>query len=186
MKECFITKEFNLPGPISKIQAKEEVVVYSDDENEVNLRRCMKKKFYDQKICRHLCSKTLVLETKRRVPFSPCESICFELTRSFDSAGEVCPTQKYCPRGCPCPYYECEKFEKRQTMIPAFDLQKNSTDTKISDVKHSNKYVKMIVGRWEDKNKKIKYAIIFSNLKSDAEKISIDGSNSLFSYEGVQ
>ena len=124
MKQCYETKKFIIPEPISKIAPVEQKVVkFSKEENDVNLHRCQKKKFYDQKICRHLCSTTLVLTTTRTNPISPCETICFELTRSFDSAGEICPFQKYCPAGCPCPYYECEKIELPQKFIPVFDLQ---------------------------------------------------------------
>ena len=78
---------------------KKKEVVFSKDENDVNLRRCKKKKFYDAKKCRHLCSETLVLKSRKSVAISPCEMICFQLTRSFDSAGEVCPFEKYCPTG---------------------------------------------------------------------------------------
>ena len=48
--------------------------------------------------------------------------MCFHLTKSSDAAGEVCPFQKYCRKGCPCPYYECEKVESRQKLTPVFDF----------------------------------------------------------------
>ena len=124
MKQCHETREFILPEPISLIKAKEtEMLVFSNEENQVNLRRCKKKKFLDQKVCRHLCSNTLILKSMRTHSITPCESICFELTKSFDSAGDVCPTEKYCRNGCPCPFYQCEKTEKDQKFIPVFDLK---------------------------------------------------------------
>ena len=124
MKQCYETEEFFLPKPVSKIEhANDTHLVFSEEENDVNLRRCQKKQFYDQKICRHLCSETLVLESMRTKPISPCESICFELTRTAESSGQVCPSQKYCPLGCPCPHYECEKTDSRQKFVPVFDLE---------------------------------------------------------------
>ena len=114
MKRCYETKEFILPEPVSKIDQKEsKPLIFTKEENEVNRIRCQKKQFYNQKMCRHLCSSTLVLKSTWTNPKSTCESICFVLTRSFDSAGEVCPTQKYCRKGCPCPFYECEKLTSR-------------------------------------------------------------------------
>ena len=132
MKQCHETEEFLLPQPVSKIEVKEAKPshTFSEMENEVNLRRCQKKKFYDAKICRHLCSKTLVLKSTRSNPTSPCESICYQLTRSFDSAGEVCPTEKYCRNGCPCPHYQCEKIVSNETLIPVFDLKRKTRSVK--------------------------------------------------------
>ena len=129
MKQCHQTKEFILPEPVSKIEDNQPApLVFTDEENEVNLIRCQKKKFYDAKICRHICSNSLVLESTRTNAISPCESICFELTRSFDSAGDVCPGEKYCINGCPCPYYKCEKLDDSpQKLIPAFDLRESET-----------------------------------------------------------
>ena len=125
MRQCKATEEFILPKPISLMKQEEtELMEFSDDENKVNLRRCRKKKFLDQKVCRHLCSNTLILKSTRTHPITPCESICFELTRSSDSAGDVCPSEIYCKNGCPCPFYKCEKTERDQKYIPAFDLEK--------------------------------------------------------------
>ena len=128
MRKCRETGKFNLFYRTAIIERGEkDDAVFSEEENNLNLRRCQKKQFYDQSVCRHLCSKTLVLESTKTVPFSPCELICFELTRSFDSAGEVCPNQKYCSNGCPCPFYNCEKFEWQQKLIPVFDLEKGTS-----------------------------------------------------------
>ena len=128
MKKCYETKQFKLPVRISQIeQQKKPAEKFTEEENKINLLRCQKKKFYDTKICRHLCSKTLVLESTRNNPISPCESICFQLTRSFDSAGAVCPTEQYCPTGCPCPHYQCEKNNSPQKLIPTFNLEEEET-----------------------------------------------------------
>ena len=80
----------------------------------------------DQFICRRLCSKSVILEARGNKPVSPCERMCFELTRTNDFAGEVCPFEKYCPRGCPCDFYNCAKIVNEQTLVPLWDL-KNST-----------------------------------------------------------
>lgn len=126
MKRCHQTQKFVLPEPVSLINPKEtEQIEFSEEENKENLRRCKKKKFYDQKVCRHLCSNTLVLKSTRTHPITPCESICFELIRSSASAGDVCPSEKYCKKGCPCPFYKCEKTDKDQKFIPVFNLKKS-------------------------------------------------------------
>ena len=83
----------------------------------------------DRNICRHLCSKTLVLESTRNKAFSRCDQICFQLTRTHDFAGDVCPFEKYCATGCPCPFYKCEKVVNEQTLIPVWDL-KNGKEIK--------------------------------------------------------
>lgn len=182
MKQCHETEEFILPAPVVKIEAQKAAsLVFSTEENEVNLLRCQKKKFYDQKICRHLCSKTLVLESTRTNPISPCESMCFELTRSSDSAGEVCPTQKYCPYGCPCPFYDCEKIQSRQKMVPVFDLRKNSTHSDLSEL---HKDSQMITGRWSHRQNLPKQEfpkITFSDLKGSSKEIN--NLDLLFPYE---
>ena len=130
MKRCFQTKTFILPEPVSLLERNPpELLEFDEEENEVNFRRCRKKKFYDQKICRHLCSRTIYLESSRSSSFSPCDLMCFQLTRSFESAGEVCPFQKYCAKGCPCPSYNCEKVAgSRQKFIPLLDLKKSKTN----------------------------------------------------------
>ena len=183
MKQCFETEEFILPEPVSPYErAKPTPLIFSREESEVNRLRCQKKQFYDQKICRHLCSKTLVLELARANPFSPCESMCFELTRSSDSAGEVCPFQKYCPRGCPCPYYQCEKLNDRQTMIPAFDLEKAETieikelTLKFNFTDLETKSINSVTGRWEDSDSKFtEFSLAFADFTStNATKIEMN------------
>lgn len=125
MQQCHETREFKQPVPVSKIQPIQiKPVVFNVEENEVNLRRCQKKRFFDTKICRHLCSTTLVLESKRTSPVNSCEQMCHELTRSSESSGDICPFQKYCKDGCPCQYYNCEKLsDDDQTQIPVWDLE---------------------------------------------------------------
>ena len=136
MKQCHETTNFTLLSSRTKIVEKnKKIIEFTEEENGINHRRCKKKKFYDAKICRHLCSTTLVLESRKRKPVSPCESICYELTRSFNSAGEICPMQKYCKNGCPCSFYKCEKSTAMdQKYIPAFDLQQ-STRLKLDKIK---------------------------------------------------
>lgn len=153
MKKCKETKKFILPQQISKIELNEnELKVFSVEENEVNLRRCKKKKFYDAKICRHLCSKTLVLETTRTNSISPCESICYVLTRSFDSAGDVCPGEKYCQNGCPCLYYECEKLDaSHQKLIPVFNLRKSVSENGKDASKTDDINDELITNRWTNR-----------------------------------
>ena len=130
MKQCHATREFILPDAVSKIEhVKAAPLIFTDEENDVNLYRCQKKRFYDQKVCRHICSNTLVLKSTRTTSISPCESMCFELTKSSEAAGEVCPFQKYCQKGCPCPYYECEKLESPQKLVPVFDLRKSDNSS---------------------------------------------------------
>jgi hypothetical protein len=82
----------------------------------------------DARLCRHLCSTTLVLKTKTNTVFSNCEVICFELTRTL--AGEICPYEKYCPNGCPCKQYQCEKLINEQEYIPVWNL-KEKTKTSV-------------------------------------------------------
>ena len=72
----------------------------------------------------HCCSQSLVLESTTNKAFPPCDQICFELTRSHDFAGEVCPFEKYCQRGCPCLFYQCEKIDNEQTLVPVWDLKR--------------------------------------------------------------
>ena len=103
MRECYETKSFTLPQPVSKIrQVKGAPLEFSKDDNEANLRLCQKKNFYDQKTCRHLCSNTIILESTTTIAVSPCESMCFGLTKTSQSGEQICPTQNLCPTGCPC------------------------------------------------------------------------------------
>ena len=184
MKQCHETKEFILPEPVSKIQPpKHSPFIFSEEENEVNLVRCKKKRFYDQKICRHLCSTTLVLESTRANSISPCESMCFQLTRSSDTAGEVCPFQKYCQKGCPCPFYDCEKLQSRQKMTPIFDLKQKSEDSYDTFDTKFNGDIQLITKRWEDysPNKHKFSKIVLSDLAGTKKQTNV--SDWLYPYE---
>ena len=189
MRRCRETKKLIIPVGVSEIvEIKKNTAEYTEEDNELNLRRCQKKKFYDTKICRHLCSSTLVLKTTRTKLFSPCESICFELTRSFDSAGEVCPYEKYCKNGCPCPFYKCEKLIKaHQKLVPVFDLQKSETlklDEKKNNQTSENLSVDLITRRWEGRSRNIKkFVIILSDLTGRGMESSLNASDSFSSYE---
>ena len=137
MEECKEKKEFKQPEAVVLIEPKEhKPLIFDEKDNKVNLRRCQKKKFYDASVCRHLCSTTLVLKTKKTSPINNCEEMCFELTRSSELAGEICPFQKYCPNGCPCENYVCDKISaKDQEVIPVWDLEsktnRSHTDSSI-------------------------------------------------------
>ena len=127
LNQCTESKEFVVPEEIAARELpKETQDVFTKRENEINLRRCKKQQFYDSQVCRHLCSTSLVRETWKKPAFSPCENICFELTRTQNSAGQICPFEKYCPNGCPCEHYECEKIPIEQQMVPVWEL-KNKT-----------------------------------------------------------
>ena len=129
MEECKETKQFRKPEPIKKVTPKKQKPLrFNKKDNQVNLRRCKKKKFYDAAICRHLCSSSIILTSKRSSTSNSCEEICFELTRSSES-GEICPFQKYCPDGCPCKNYVCEKISyKDQQEVPVWDLESKTSD----------------------------------------------------------
>ena len=132
MQQCLQTKEFIQPESVLKYKAEENAPqIFDENENKINQRRCMKKNFYDATICRHLCSTSLVLKSKKTTPSKTCEDICFELTRSSKSAAEICPYQKYCAKGCPCKHYVCEKnTEQDQKLIPVWDLESRTMITK--------------------------------------------------------
>ena len=83
----------------------------------------------DQLLCRHLCSQSVVLKSRKTIAVTPCEKMCFELTRSFDNAGEICPSEKYCRKGCPCQFYHCQKIMNEQTLAPTWDLQNAEIST---------------------------------------------------------
>ena len=127
LNQCTESKEFVVPEEVAaRERPKERKYVFTKRENEINLRRCKKQQFYDSQVCRHLCSMSLVREAWKKPAFSPCENICFELTRTQNAAGQICPFEKYCPNGCPCKYYECEKIWREQKMVPVWEL-KNKT-----------------------------------------------------------
>ena len=128
MKQCREAGNFTFPPPPVKIEhGKEEEPHFTEEDNRINLIRCKKQQFYDGKICRHLCSKTLILKSTKKNSKSHCESICFEIARTSDGAGAICPYQKYCINGCPCLHYKCEKTQSVQRMIPVFDLSSSET-----------------------------------------------------------
>ena len=189
MKQCHTTREFILPKAVSKVkQVKASSLEFSQEENEVNLRRCQKKRFYDQKVCRHLCSNTLVLKSTRTHPITPCESICFGLTRTSDAAGEVCPFQKYCPKGCPCPYYQCGKLDSPQKLVPVFELKKSentpmpigsTSNSSLNSAAQSNEIAELIRSEFEEP----KFNILLADFNGQIQPRKTNASDSLFSYE---
>ena len=127
MHQCTDSREFVVPEEVAvKKREKEHPLSFNKRENEINLRRCQKQQFYDAQVCRHLCSQSLVRETWKKEAFTPCENICFELSKTRNSAGEICPFEKYCPNGCPCEHYQCEKITREQMMVPVWELKKQT------------------------------------------------------------
>ena len=147
LHDCIGTGNFTQPAEVA-LPKRENLLplTFTDRENEINQQRCKKQKFYamwfksfimnfvllsgekpkiDRFICRHLCSQSLVLESTTNKAFDRCEEMCFELTRSHNFAGEMCPFEKYCDKGCPCLFYQCEKVVDEQTLIPVWDLKKS-------------------------------------------------------------
>ena len=177
MKQCFQTNEFIFPEPVKEIrQIESEPVVFTEEENQINLRRCQKKKFYHAKECRYLCSTTIVLESTRHKPYSPCESICFELTESSLSAGEICPWEKRCVTGCPCPFYKCEKITKPiQKLTPYFNLKKSESVDSFSFSHYSYWYLGLITRRWSDRwnTEMRKFPIILSDLTGNQDPVKV-------------
>ena len=111
LHNCTASGFFYQPDFISKIIKKEpRLLEFTEAENKMNMRRCEKKKFYDAKICEYLCSQYSVKRSSERENL--CKDVCFTITRSQKTAGEVCPFQKYCINGCPCTHYQCEKEDK--------------------------------------------------------------------------
>lgn len=129
VRQCYETREFKQPELVSKYEPqKTEPLIFNEKDNKVNLRRCKKKKFYDAMLCRHLCSTSLVLKSTTTTSIDNCEEICFELTKSSEFSGAICPYQKYCASGCPCKYYSCDKIsEKDQEVIPVWDLESQTS-----------------------------------------------------------
>ena len=137
-----------------------------------------KKTVKDRYICRQLCSQSLFLESTETRGFNPCEKMCFELTRSYDFAGEVCPFEKYCKRGCPCRFYQCEKIENAQTLVPVWKL----TDGQTIDDKPNGLIRKRMERRVEAEFEK--FPIIFSTLLAQNSKsMSSSETEKLFQHE---
>lgn len=138
----------------------------------------------DRFLCRHLCTKTHVLASKHDETGSPCVMICSELTRSHGLAGEICPFEKYCRGGCPCPFYRCEKVENEQTLVPVWDLRRGKI------IEDKIKSDELITSRMEFSSRIPfkNYPIIFSNLGLNngsitANPMSTNEKNEFYPYE---
>ena len=157
---------------------------FDEKDNRVNLRRCKKNKFYDATVCRHLCSMTLVLKSKKTSQVNGCEKICFELTKSHESAGEICPYQKYCPNGCPCKHYVCDKItENDQERIPVWDLGSKTTE-KPKDV-DMNIYERMKSIKREQETASFNVHLHSFIQKNSSEDIYVK-SGAIFSHERIR
>ena len=210
LHDCIGTGTFTQP-PKVELQEKaiEPPLSFTDRENEINQLRCKKKKFYamffqiikskilhlwinhakDRFICRHLCSQSLVMESTRNKAFSSCEKICFELTRSYYFAGEVCPFEKYCSTGCPCRFYQCEKVENEQTLVPVWDLTESRPNRVLQDLKNEFGLITNRLDVHEGSFRR--FPIVFSNLHAKNETraknlIGARKNNRLFPHECFQ
>ena len=87
----------------------------------------------EMKICSGLCSKI------DENDYAKCNELCRSLMSDTGRIDEICPFEKNCPAGCPCPFYECENIDNRKLNFawyynatdPLFQL-KNDTVTTIS------------------------------------------------------
>jgi len=184
MQKCYQTKEFKQPEPfLNHEQKKLEPLSFDNKENKVNLRRCKKKKFYDATICRHLCSISLVLKSTKTSQISSCEQICFELTKSHELAGEICPYENYCPNGCPCKHYMCEKMtDKDQEVIPVWDL--NSKTDEEPEVVDVNIYERRKDLKRKPKTSRFNVMLHSYNHKNVSEEVFVK-SDVLFPHEWI-
>ena len=121
LHECKSSRVFIQPEPRTKLDQKPKTELsFTKEENFENVRRCKINKFLDAKTCKYLCRQFSAILNQEE---NHCEDLCFTLSRSEKTAGEICPYEKYCPEGCPCPYYDCEKsVADRQKLSPAWDL----------------------------------------------------------------
>ena len=185
MRECYQTREFKQPEPFTEYMPEKPVpITFDSKENKVNLRRCKKKKFYDASICRHLCSMSLVLKSKRTSSINKCDEICFELTRSSEASGKICPYQKYCPNGCPCKHYVCDKItENDQERIPVWDL--GSKTTKEPEDVGMNIYERMKSIKREPETSFFNVKLHSFNQKNSSKEVFVK-SGVLFPHERIR
>ncbi|CAG5110078.1 Oidioi.mRNA.OKI2018_I69.chr2.g4521.t1.cds [Oikopleura dioica] len=84
------------------------------------------------KICADLCPKIHEEDVLK------CQTLCRALLSDGGEIDGVCPFEKTCPHGCPCPFFECESVETREMTFgwyynetdPLFELKKNAPLTK--------------------------------------------------------
>ena len=99
----FVFPEHNLimqEKPMKKPQV--DTHNYTKLEQITNRKRCKSYDYFDLKICESLCPY-------RGKGVSECNVLCRSLVTSKTGMyGLICPGDKLCPNGCPCPHYRCE------------------------------------------------------------------------------
>ena len=87
--------------------------VFTEIDQKMNVRVCNQQFFYGRKICEGLCGNAL-----------ECFALCATMADEKEElSSKVCPFASLCPKGCPCPYFECTKQGKRGLQVVQ-DVQK--------------------------------------------------------------
>lgn len=103
LEYCREFGEFRQAAFVPVIEDKREnerALNFTDYENLVNKRLCLKYEFADRKFCDDLCSQSGL----------ECDSLCQSLVVNQN----ICPGDEKCPFGCPCPKFRCKHFTKRK------------------------------------------------------------------------
>ncbi|CAG5110971.1 Oidioi.mRNA.OKI2018_I69.chr2.g5317.t1.cds [Oikopleura dioica] len=104
------TGEFVYPTKVVLPEARERADddFYTNDEQDVNLKRCKRYNYYDLKICEQLCSKI------NEEDVGLCRQICESHLSDNGEMDEICPFEKLCAAGCPCSYFQCEHVDVKK------------------------------------------------------------------------
>jgi hypothetical protein len=115
--------EFVFPAKMEVIEKTEQISsdVFTENEQNVNLKRCKRLNFYgkkinsakldnfkDLRICQDFCSKTH--ENDRII----CVDLCRQLMSDEGESKDICPFEKRCLFGCPCKFYICEHVDPKK------------------------------------------------------------------------
>jgi len=95
-------------------EEKESASSFTDYENSVNKKLCLRYEFADKRFCEDLCEQSTAHKNE-------CKSLCESLIREEN----ICPGDKKCPFGCPCPKFECKHYTHRKQIYweePILDL----------------------------------------------------------------
>ena len=68
----------------------------------------------DREICKGLCPKI------HEEDYFLCRKICESHLSDEGELDDICPFQKQCPSGCPCPFYHCENVDTRKSPLAWF------------------------------------------------------------------
>ncbi|CAG5079896.1 Oidioi.mRNA.OKI2018_I69.PAR.g9411.t1.cds [Oikopleura dioica] len=117
-KKDFVFPSSNVTILEKKTKPKEEI--FTQEEQEVNLKRCERLNFYDRKVCEKLCVK--INEEDDVV----CKHICETQLSDHGQTQNICPFQEQCPSGCPCPLYECEHIDTEKVPLAWFYEEGNN------------------------------------------------------------